>query len=321
MNIISTDNKKKLILKIFILKLIIIFLVSIDSVRAVENKIIYKIDNEIITSIDLKNEIRYLETLNPNIKNLEKNTILEIAKNSILREKIKEIEIKKNRNSFEIDARYLSRLIKDIYSNINLNSEEEFKKYLGQNNLELDYIKQKISIEGLWNELIFFKFSNKVKINKDDLKKELQKNLNSSMKSYNLSEIIFNINNKNEINLIYEKIKTDIESKGFMNAALIHSVSDTSKLGGKLGWIEEKALSKNIKKEILKLKEGDFTKPIIIPGAGLILKINEIKEQKIEIDFERELSKLVKIETNKQLNQYSKLHFNKIKKDLNINEL
>ena len=91
MNIISTDNKKKLILKILILKLIIIFLVSVDSVRAVENKIIYKIDNEIITSIDLKNEIRYLETLNPNIKNLEKNTILEIAKNSILREKIKEI--------------------------------------------------------------------------------------------------------------------------------------------------------------------------------------------------------------------------------------
>lgn len=321
MNIISTDNKKKLNLKILILKLIIIILVSIDSVEAIENKIIYKIDNEIITSIDLKNEIRYLETLNPNIKNLEKTTILEIAKNSILREKIKEIEIKKNRNSFEIDERYLSSLIKDIYSNINLNSEEEFKKYLEQNNLELDYIKQKISIEGLWNELIFFQFSNKVKINKDDLKKELQKNLNSSMKSYNLSEIIFNINNKNEINLIYEKIKTDIESKGFMNAALIHSVSDTSKLGGKLGWIEEKALGKKIKKEILKLKEGDFTKPMIIPGAALILKINEIKEQKIEIDFEKELKNLVKIETNKQLNQYSKLHFNKIKKDLNINEL
>jgi len=321
MNIISTDNKKKLNLKILILKLIIIILVSIDSVEAIENKIIYKIDNEIITSIDLKNEIRYLETLNPNIKNLEKTTILGIAKNSILREKIKEIEIKKNRNSFEIDERYLSSLIKDIYSNINLNSEEEFKKYLEQNNLELDYIKQKISIEGLWNELIFFQFSNKVKINKDDLKKELQKNLNSSMKSYNLSEIIFNINNKNEINLIYEKIKIDIESKGFMNAALIHSVSDTSKLGGKLGWIEEKALGKKIKKEILKLKEGDFTKPMIIPGAALILKINEIKEQKIEIDFEKELKNLVKIETNKQLNQYSKLHFNKIKKDLNINEL
>lgn len=302
-------------------KFFFLFFLLSANVSALENKIIYKINEEIVTSLDILSEIRYLKILNPNIKNLDEATINNVAKNSIIKEKIKKIEIKKNNNNFKIDNQYLLKLLENIYLRLNIKSIEEFEKYLVKNNIDFDNIKKKISIEASWNELIYSKFSNQLKINKGNLKEIILKDKGVKIKSYDLLEIVFGVSNKDEISSKYQNIKKDIETKGFSSAAVIHSISDTNKLGGKLGWINEKSIGKKIKDEIILLSEGEYTKPIIIPGGALILKINAIKEENIKLDLDKELNNLIRLETNKQLNQLSKLYYNKIKKNININEL
>ena len=300
---------------------LIIFFVLFTNANALENKIVYKVNNEIITSLDIDNEIQYLKILNPKINDLDKKTILEIGKNSIIREKIKKIEILNNTKNLNIDKEYLNKLLESIYLKINLKSKKEFENYLLINNLNIQFINEKISIEALWNNLIFSKFSSKLKINKEDLKKEIMSNKNKVAKSYNLSEIIFDISTINELENKYQMIKKDIEAEGFSNAALIHSISDTGKMGGELGWIDENAINKKIKKEITLLDDGDYSQPIIISGGALILKLNKTKETKIQLNLDKELEKIIENERNSQLNQFSKLHYNKIKKDIVIDEL
>ena len=300
--------------------LIFFFILSINA-NAIENKILFKVNNEIITSLDIDNEITYLKILNPSIKDLDKKVISGIGINSIIREKIKKIEIKKNTKNLDINKEYLNKLLENIYLKINLESIEEFENYLLINNLNIQFINEKISIEALWNDLIFKKFSSKLKINKENLKKEIMTSKNKIAKSFDLLEILFDISTINELDNKYQIIKKDIDTKGFSNAASIHSISDTSKIGGKLGWIDENAINKKIKKEINLLNDGDYSKPIIIPGGALILKLNETKETKIQLNLDEELKKIIKVERNRQLNQFSKLYYNKIKKNIIIDEL
>ena len=307
----------KIIRKIY---LIIFFILSINA-NALENKIVYKVNNEIITSLDIDNEIKYLKILNPKINDLDKKTILEIGKNSIIREKIKKIEIRNNTKNLKIDEEYLNKLLENIYLKMNIKSKKEFENYLLINNLNIQFINEKISIEVFWNNLILSKFSSKLNINKEDLKKKIIKSKIKVAKSYNLSEIIFDISTINELDEKYQIIKKDIEIKGFSNAASIHSISDTGKIGGELGWVDENAINEKIKKEISLLNDGEYSRPLIIPGGALILKINKTKETKIQLNLDKELEKIIGNERNKQLNQFSKLHYNKIKKDIIIDEL
>ena len=300
--------------------LIFFLILSINS-NAVENKIIYKVNNEIITSLDIDNEIKYLKILNPKINDLDRKTILDIGKNSIIREKIKKIEIINNTKNLNINKEYLNKFIENIYLKLNLKSKKEFENYLLINNLNIEFINEKISIEALWNNLIFSKFSSKLKINKEDLKKEIMTSKKKVAKSYDLLEILFDISTINELDNKYQIIKKDIDTKGFSNAASIHSISETSKMGGELGWIDENAINKKIKKEISLLNDGDYSRPIIIPSGVLILKLKKTKETNIQLDLDKELEKIIKNEKNSQLNQFSKLHYNKIKKNIIIDEL
>ena len=116
-------------------------------------------------------------------------------------------------------------------------------------------------------------------------------------------------------------IKKDISEKGFKNAALIHSISETSSLGGNVGWINENSLNFKIKNEILKLEINQYTKPIKVPAGFLILKVDNIKKIKKNFDINKEIEKIVKLKTNEQLNQFANIYFNKIKKEVTIDEL
>ena len=139
--------------------------------------------------------------------------------------------------------------------------------------------------------------------------------------SYNLSEILFNLKKGEQVNKKFETIKKDIEEKGFSNAALMHSISSSSKLGGKLGWIDATALNKKLNKKVSILSIGDFTDPFILPGGFLILKLNNLKKIKKKFDINEELNKVIKIKSNEQLNQFSNIYFNKIKKDIKIDKI
>ena len=306
--------------KKFLTCLILIFFFLNTSSNSQENKILVKIENQIITSLDVNNEYKYLVALNPSIKNSKKEDIIKLSKRSIIQEKIKKIEIEKNFKNPKLPKEYFEQILQNVYLRIGLTNLDDFKKYLINNNINYENVKNKLEIEALWNELILIKFSKKVKINEEKLRDRI-KNNNNFLKSYLLSEISFEVSNLKELDNKFQEISNAISDKGFDFAALKYSISPTSNLGGKLDWINENSLNKSIRSAINGLKINDFTKPISVPGGFLILQINDIKNTKIKIDIEKEFKKLVNYEKNNQLNQYSKIYFNKVKKDLEISEL
>ena len=182
-------------------------------------------------------------------------------------------------------------------------------------------MEKKLTIDALWNELIFKKYSSKIKIDKEKLRKEVNKKKFETTKSYLLSEIVFNVSNASDFDNKYKSIKQSIELSGFENTALSYSNSASSKIGGKLGWINENSINKLVRSKINNISINNYSDPITIPGGFLIIKVNDIKELKKEINVENELKNLVINLTNQQLDQYSNLYFNKIKKNVIINEL
>ena len=308
--------KKKLV---FLITIIILFFQS--SIFSFENKILLKIDNEIITSVDVLNEMNFLKIVNKKINEISEQEIYQISINSLIKEKIKKIEVLKNYETIEIDKKFMKNLIESTYQNLGFNNLEAFQSFLNKNNINLEEMKDRIAIDALWNEIIFFKFSKKVKIDKEKLKQQIVKNNNQMIKSYLLSEIVFNLDKELSLDEKYIQIKDSIISKGFENTALLFSISNTSNSGGDLGWINENSLSLKLQREISKLNVGELTKPITIPGGFLILQLNNLKEIENKIDVDKESEKLITKETNQQLNQYSNIYFNRIKKEIEINEI
>jgi len=301
--------------------LIILFLFfSFNSVKAIESKIVHNIGSEIITNIDIKKEFRYLVAINNSLKELNKEKILNISNQSIIKEKIKKIEVKKNFKEIRLNEDYFELLLKNIYSRLNLKSKDEFEIYLKDYDLKINDIKTKITINALWNELIIQKYSSKVKINKDEIRKKILKSSKIQSKEYQLSEIIFEVQNKEEIEKKYNEIIKSINEIGFENSAATYSFSQSAKIGGDIGWINENSLNNNIKKKINNLQIGEITKPIILSNGLLILKLINTKNSETTIDIEIRLKKAIDYERNRQLNQYSKIYFNKIKKKLDFNE-
>jgi len=299
---------------------IIIFFIFITNSNSFENKILFKIENKIITSLDVMKEYKYLIALNPNLKKYSKKNNIKLAKKSIVQEKIKNIEIERNFENPKVPEEFIEQIMRNIYTKIGFSNLNDFKKYLISSEIDFENVKKKLEIEALWNELIILKFSSKVKIDEKKLKDEITKN-NSFLKSYLMSEISFEVSNIKDLENKFLEISNVINNKGFDFAALQYSSSPTSNLGGKLDWINENSLNDNIKKAIINLEINDFTKPIAVPGGFLILQINDIENTKISIDIDAELKKLINFEKNNQLSQYSKIYFNKVKKDMEINEL
>ena len=299
--------------------LIFLFILICTQVHSIETKIIHYIQNEIITNIDIKNEFKYLVALNNSLKELDKEKILSISNESAIREKIKKIEISKNFKEIKINENYLELLLKDIYTRLNLGSINEFEVYLRDYNLKINDVKKKVSIDALWNEIIIQKYSSKIDINEDQIRQKILKNNKIQSKEYQLSEIIFEVQNKEEIEIKYNEVIKSINEIGFKNSAAIYSFSESAKIGGDIGWINENSINANIKKNINSLKVGDITKPIILSNGIMILKLINKKNVKNTINIENELKKAINYERDRQLNQYSKIYYNKIKKNLDFN--
>ena len=305
---------KKLNILLFVLLFI---LLNTKSLIAFENKILFKVDNEIITSIDIYEEIQFLKTFNPELENLKEKELFEISKNSILRDKIKKIEIMNFVKELKVDDKFLIQLIKNKYSKVGVNSLENFENYLKNNNLNIKNFKEKLYIEIIWNDLIFQKFKNKVVIDKEKIKNEILQNpQKESQSELLLSEIVFDANSKIDFQNKYEKILLDIESVGFKKTAIIHSNSDTATNGGLIGWVKVDNLNQSIKEIISKLKQGQFSKPIRTSSGFIIIKIEDKKEYVSKFDLNEKVQEVIKFKTNEQLDQFSSMYFNKLKKDL-----
>ena len=200
-----------------------------------------------------------------------------------------------------------------------MKSIDEFEIYLKDYDLTINDIKTKITIEALWNELITQKYKNQISIDEAKIKKEILKNTKVQLKEYQLSEILFEVKNKEEIQKKYNEVVKSINEIGFENSAAIYSFSESAKIGGDIGWINESSLNNNIKRNINGLQTGGITKPIVLSNGILILKLVNSKNIETTIDIESEFKKAINYERNRQLNQYSKIFYNKVKKNLDIN--
>jgi len=309
--------------KIF-LYLLIIFLLFTKQVISFENKIIFKINDKIITTFDVMQEEKYLIILNPKLSKIDQNRLKVLATDSIINEKIKEIELIKY---FKIDSVLddvnLKEIIKNLYQTLGFQEEREFKDYIEAQNLKFSLVKKKLAIEMVWNNLIFEKFKNRVIIDEAEIKNNLDKEIKnlSFTRDLFLSEII--IRNSKDLNLdiVYSEILKSIKDVGFAATANIFSISGTSKIGGKVGWVKETSLSKQILKNIIDLEKGQISKPIKINENFLILAIDNIKINKKKIDKSKILSNRILYYKNQQLERFSLAYFGKIKQSIQINEL
>ena len=300
-------------IKIFL----IIFFIFFSKTHALENKIILKVNNDIITTIDILNEINHLKFFNKNITNLGDEEIYKISLNSILQHKIKNNEILKNGIKLTNND-YLNSIIEDRYEQMGFKDLKSFKQELIVKKINFEHFVEKIKVELIWNQLIYLKFNDKLIIDTEELKKKIL-NQNTSYKVFNLKEILFQVSNVNEIDNIYMNIKNDIQKIGFENAAIKFSTSETALDGGKLGWVEEKLLNKELLNELNSIPLGEITKPIRISSGFLILQKYDVREQEINLDEEFELNRIINFEKNRQLKNFSNLYYNKVKMDIKVN--
>ena len=311
------------------LKIIFIYFLSffyfnlITVVIGSEVYIVLKIEDEIVTNLDIIKEKNYLIALNNSLSQINQNQLETLAKNSIIKEKIKKKELIKYYD-LEKASSILEALIVDLNKKLNFRNKEELEKYLSNYNLDIDEIKEKLKIEALWNQLIYDRFINQVSIDENKLRNNLKTEIEYSsnqLYEYHLSEILFELNANETPEQKYNLIIANIEESGFKNASNFYSISESSKFGGEIGWINKTQLSKSILKEIEKIEVGKLTRAIQVGNNFMILKINEKRKINKKINFDEELKKLIIYEKNKQLNQRSLIYFNKIKKNIFISEL
>ena len=307
------------------MKILIVFTVFFFSLiikfssLANENKILLKVNNELITTIDVSNEINYLKSVNKSFDNLETQKIIEIARNSLIKDKIKKITLLPIVKEFEINDDDFKRILISNYSNIGLTNINEIFEHLKKYNVNTNLIRDKMTVNAIWSQFIYDKFAKNIRIDRDQLKQDIQKNENQT--EYLLSEIVFELEDKQTIINKFNIIENGIQINGFENTALIYSISKTSTLGGNIGWVSENTIDRKILNEIKKININEITKPLVIPGGYLVLKLNEKRITKRNVDIDDELKKIIETKTNKQLNQFSNIFLNKIKKDIVINEL
>ncbi len=306
------------------IKLILILVVIFSVNKIVNSNVIEikaKVNNEIITNIDIDNEKKYLIFLNPKLIELDNNRIEKISKDSLITEIIKKNELKKFYD-FNKNQNIIDNLEKKILKNKNLDNKSAFIEKLKLNNLDYKIIRNKLKVEALWNQFIFKNYINNIKINREELKKRIldQYNNRNKIYEYNLSEIVFKENLNTSMEEELNNIKKNINDIGFENTANIYSIANTSKNGGLIGWVNELQLSKIINNEVKRLDINQVSKPIKIQGGYILIKLNNKKEFIQKFNLDEQLKRLINEETNRQLNNFSIIFYKKIKKNIEINE-
>ena len=301
-----------------ILRFIIIFFLifKFNNGHAIENKILIKVDQKIITTIDILNEINYITSLNPSFETADQNTKFEIAKNSLIKQALKEKEIYKIFKNIDLKEDDFKRILINQYSNKNLDNINSVEQYLKKFDLELSDLFEKTEVNTYWNEMIVQRFNKNININRDNIKENLLKN--NFQKEFNLSEILFSISADEKLEIRYNTIIEDINKNGFDATALKFSLSDTSSQGGLIGWVKESALNQNIMQILNEYQANMITKPIRIPSGFLILKINGIREINKYSNLDQEIEQIVKLQINNQLSQFSNILIEKIRKEVEI---
>ena len=311
-------NKIKLIIN----SILIFFILQTNVIASEKISIIYVVENIPITNVAINNEIKFLLLINQKLSEVSKKDMVQYASKSIIKEKIKEIEIKKY-YKLGTSNQLINRNINQLMKKLGISDGDEFNNLISKIGLNKEFINKKIEIEILWNQLIYQFYNDKIIIDenklKNNLKKKISKKINS-LKQYLLYEILFSANTIKEFENEYDKIKKSINEIGFESTANIFSNSKSAMYGGKIGWVNENQLSKIIIDNINKLNLGEYSDPINVPNGKIILMIKDKREIKNNLSLEEELKKSIVNERNKQFAQYSTIYFKKIELDTKVYE-
>ena len=234
------------------------------------------------------------------------------------KEKIYDISYEKEINSDQINS-----LIDNYRINLGFNSNQDFKNRLNNINIKLEELKKKFVVEKFWNQIIFQKYNNLVNIDKKKINFKVQKLIeeNSKINNFLLSEIVFIEKNKDDIQKKLDEIYLSIDKIGFKETAILFSISETGKLGGSIGWVNENQMSDLILKSINNLMIGEISKPIQTAGGTIILKLDNKEIVQGKIDKEREIKKIFISERDRILNQYSILYFKELENKAYVEKL
>ena len=295
---------------IFLIKILII-LFSSNLFAKVENKIVITVEDEIITSYEVKNKV--LTSLFLAKQDINQTKVDQFKKQSIeslIQEKLKIIELKKL--NIKADNLRINTYLNSISSNNIKSLKNSFKK----NNLNFDLFKKGIEIQFMWQEFIYMRYKDKINIDEETINKELTNSLNSkkNIKEVKLSEIEIRIDENLAIEKEVEKIRGLIAKNGFANTAFTVSISPSAENKGELGWINSKSLSKKIINIISKLKIGEISQPIISQNSILFLKLvdtREARSKKVNLDEIKE--KIINQKKNELFNLYSNSHLSKLR--------
>ena len=305
--------------KIFFL-LTIYFSFINSSFSNIDLKIVLKINNEIVTTYDIEQEKNYLLALNPKLRKIDEIQLTKIAKKSLTKEIIRKIEVLKYKE-LKLENPQIENVLDNLIRNLDFQNENEFKKYLQNYEISIKDLKKKIEIENEWKNMIYSKYQNSVNIDKEKLILKINNsNKNNFIFEYNLSEIVFTIKNNITYQDDLKKIEDSIKNNGFENTANLFSISDSSNVGGKIGWVAKKNLSIQINNELENLKINEYSSPIKLGNNILLLKINDTRKIPNKINKKAELDKMIFVETSKQLEKFSNIFYNKIKLNTKISE-
>lgn len=280
-----------------------------------EVKLMVKVDDQIITNVDLINQQKFLLIFNDNLKNLSTSELQKISKKELIKEIIKKKEIDKF-IKYDDKSDLSEKLVKESFLAQGFKNKSEFLSFLKYKNLNYEIFKNKLLIEKLWNTLVYEKYNNKVKINEQEIKKKLLIFYSKQEKNFevNISEIIFKSNTD------FKEVADFIDKNDFESAVLKYSISDSSSNSGKIGWVNINNLTNSIKKKILNLKIGGITEPLKLANGYIMLKLNSKREVSSKINLDEEVIKNINFEKNRQLKSFSLNYYNKIKQNTIIYE-
>ena len=309
-----------MIKKFYMISFIILIQLSLIGTSSVNFKIIASVDEEIITNFDVLKEGRYLKVLSPNLQNFEESKLNVLGTESLIKQVIKEKEISKFID-LDQDNSIVDEYLENLISRLGYENLKDFNSSLLKNKTyTLEEVKYKIKIELFWNELIFDKYNDQISVNSEELRKKVNNIEKKEKKEFFLSEIVFKKKINEEIDFTIAQIKESIDEIGFNNTANIFSISESSKYGGKIGWINEDALSRKIYGNIVNLKNEEYSSIINVNDNFIILKVEDRRVIDNSIDRDKELQRLIQIERSKKLDKFSRIFFNKVKTQYLINE-
>ena len=292
------------------------FVFLLTQANAITNKILLKVENEIITNYEVKNKILTSLVLAGNEISQENiNKLKKQALESLIENKLKIIELEK----FKIkkDSNQINSYLNSISGNDILALENKFKI----NNLDYNLFLEEIEIQTKWQNFIYLFYKGKIEINENSINNDIEKIVKDkkNFQEYKISEIEINIEENSNIDQIVLDLKNKIKDEGFETAALNYSISSSSNNKGSLGWISSKSLSQEIFEILKKLNTGQISRPIKRQNSILFLKLDDVRTSKVEnINIEDLKKKMIDQKKNEMFNLYSKSHLSKLRNSVLI---